>query len=250
MLKSKKHNTQKDWLLAWEAQKRFSNTEQGKLRAEHLIELAISRIPRGKCVYTWSGGKDAIALQCICERAGITDCALGTIGFRWEYPSFVKYVNENKPDNLVIKDYGITADFLNSNEHLLFPDNYKDVYYWMIHCNQRTFNEFLKETSADFVLCGHRRQDGNIVKDGIIKQKVFPMYDFTHEDVFLIIGYCGKQLPEIYFYKDGFQNGTHTWLEREGGHVGMSELLQIDKNILLENRNLNKINRFLKARNL
>ena len=98
MLKNKKHNTQKDWLLAWEAQKRFAETEQGKQRVEYLINLAISRIPKGKCVYTWSGGKDAIALQCICERVGITECALGTIGLQWEYPSFVKYIEKNISD--------------------------------------------------------------------------------------------------------------------------------------------------------
>ena len=243
-LKSKKHNTQFDWLMAWEAQKVFAETEAGKKRAEYLTELAISRIPKGDCVYCWSGGKDAIALQCICEKAGITTCALGSVGLRWEYPSFIDFVNKHKPAGLIIKDYDYTADFFNKNENLLFPVDYKDNYYWFVHYIQRTFKEFLKETGADYVILGHRRQDGNIVADGYMKQKAFPMYDFTHEDVFLLIAYNKKVLPYIYFYPNGFNLGTHPWTKRRGDDP-LGELYEIDKNILLNNTEINKVRIFL-----
>ena len=91
MLKRKKKNTQAEWLDAYCKIREYMETPQGVHDAEVLIEIALERIlPLGAshCVYAWSGGKDAIALQVICEEAGIHNCGLGTIGERWEYPTF------------------------------------------------------------------------------------------------------------------------------------------------------------------
>lgn len=250
MLKNKKHNSQKDWLLAWEQAKALAQTEQGKERAERLISTALSRIPtEGKCVYGWSGGKDALALQCICERAGIKECVLGTIGFQWEYPSFVEFVKKNAPAHLTIKDFGVTADYLNEHEEMLFPENSRDAYKWFIKCNQSAYYGFAEEREADHIILGHRKLDGNRVDEGRIKKKVFPMWDFTHEDNFLLLAYSGKSLPMQYYYPRGFHCGTGAWVMREGGEKAMREIYEIDKTILEKHMDIDKIREFMEKVN-
>ena len=253
-LKNKKHNSQADWIAAWNYAKQFAETTEGKLKAEKLIDTAISRLPKSKCVYGWSGGKDTLALQLICERAGITDCCLGTIGFQWEYPSFVEYVNKNKPENLVIKDFGVTAEWLNTHPQYVFPTNSKDNYFWYKDCNQRSYFEFAKEYDTNYIVLGHRTIDGNVCRNGVLPKgdikRILPIYDFSHEDVFLLIAYSGKGLPAQYFYKDGFKQGTHAWVMRSGGDKELKTLWEIDKNILLQHRELIKVKNFLEENKL
>lgn len=252
-LKNKKHNLQSEWLYAWNYAKGYSQSVEGKIKAEKLIEKALERIPNERCVYGWSGGKDTLALQLICERAKIADCALGTIGFQWEYPSFIEYVEKNKPKKLVIKDFGITAEWLNAHPQYVFPSNSADNYYWYKNCNQKAFFEFAKEKDSKHIVLGHRTIDGNICRDGILPKgdtkRIFPMFDFSHEDCFLLIAYAGKELPAQYFYPDGFKQGSHAWVMRAGGDKELETIWNIDKNILLNHKELLKVQNFLKEKN-
>lgn len=136
MLKRKKANTQMEWMKAYSDITEYMNEPQGMKEAEELIQKAVSRIPKGKCIYGWSGGKDALALQVICEAAGITDCVLGTIGERWEYPVFTEYVRKHAPEGLKIMDFGVTPEFLNKHSDLVLPANSRDNYFWYRYCNQ------------------------------------------------------------------------------------------------------------------
>lgn len=242
MLKSKKHNTQADWVKAYMNARQNLDID----RANNLITKALKRIPDGKCIYGWSGGKDALVLQIICEKAGITDCVLGSIGEKWEYPEFWQYVKSYAPKGLVIKDFGITAEYVNNNENLAFPQNSKDSLIWYQKCNQRGYYEYAKEKNADYILVGHRSQDGNNVvstKNG----KIYPIHDFTHEDIFCILACYGKVLPPIYFYKDGFYQGTHAWIMRTG-KTALDDIYNIDKNILINNTDVNKVREYLLER--
>lgn len=246
-LKSKKRNSQLDWLNAFEEQRSFAKTSEGRERAEALISLALSRIPEGKCVYGWSAGKDAQVINVICERAGIKDCVLSTLGLQWEYPSFLDYLEDHSPEGLVIKDWNISSEYLNQHDKFLFPSNSKESYRWYL-MHQEAWRWFLKEKDADHILLGHRTIDGNNLggRDG----KVYPIADFSHEDVFLIMAYAGKVLPDQYYYPRGFHEGSGPWIKRTGGaELAMSELMAIDENILLKHMELNKVADFVRRYN-
>lgn len=240
MLRSKKHNTQEEWLKAYEEIKKFANTEEGKRRAEKLIEKASSRIPKeGKIIYGWSGGKDSLALEVICDRLGIEDCVLCTTGFRWEYPNFKKYISENAPKKLFIVDWNIDVDFLNSHSKYVFPKTSADIYYWYKY-NQRGWKKYATEVNADYILLGQRNQDGNNTKRKD-KREICPIYDFTHEDIFLLIIYGNKKLAPFYFEKDGFNRGTARWIEEHD----IKDVYLKDKSVIYDNQIIEKVRKFL-----
>ena len=226
----------------------YMESSEGMKEAEELIQKAISRIPNGKCIYGWSGGKDALALQVICEAAGITDCVLGTIGWRWEYPVFTEYVREHAPEGLKVMDFGITAEFLNEHPHLVLPANSRDNYFWYKYCNQKAYVTYADEMNADYILLGLRTQDGNKCHGRTDKRQISPMHDFTHEDIFKIMAYGGKELPPIYYLPDGFNQGTHAWVMRHGGDKELETIWQIDRDIILKNQELEKVRRFMEGK--
>lgn len=248
MLKRKKQNTQTEWMNAYKEIVEYMKEPQGMKEAEELIQKAISRIPKGKCVYGWSGGKDALALQVICEAAGITDCVLGTIGERWEYQVFPEFVKNHAPDGLKIIDFGVTAEFLNEHPNLVLPATAKDNYYWYKFCNQRAYMRFADEMDADWILLGLRTQDGNKCHGRRDKRQISPMHDFTHEDIFKIMAYGNKPLPPMYHLPDGFNQGTHAWIMRHGGDKELETLWKIDMNIILRNQDVDKVRKFLEAK--
>ena len=250
MLGTKKRVKQADWVSAWEAARRDAETPQGRARAERLIEIGASRVPADSRFYAWSGGKDALALEAIVNAAGVERGVIGTSGVRYEYSSFIEFVRENKPDNVVVRDFGVTPEFLNEHPRLVFPEAYKDAYWWYVHENQRSFYSYAKEIGAENAILGHRRIDGNMVRDGVMVKdgvrKVFPMYDFSHEDVFLLVAYQGKELPGLYFFGDGFHEGTHTFLRRSGGAGKcLPEIYAYDPDVLLRNADIVIVREYL-----
>lgn len=249
MLKRKKQNTQLEWAEAYGNIVEYMKTPEGQKDAEELIQKAIDRIPKGKCIYGWSGGKDALALQVICEAAGINDCVLGTIGWRWEYPIFTEYVMNYAPKGLEIINFDVTPEFLNKHPHLVLPANSKDNYYWYRNCNQKAYVSYADGIGAEYILLGLRTQDGNKCHGRRDKRQISPMHDFTHEDIFKIMLYGGKELPPIYYLPDGFNQGTHAWVMRHGGDKELETLWLIDERILLMNQKLDKVRAFLEAKN-
>lgn len=242
MLKrSKKNNLQEDWVKAYYQ----AWIDRDNERSERLIQKAINRIPADKenCICGWSGGKDALAMQVICERAGVSRYVMGTIGEKWEYPSFVRYCREHMPIYCTIRDAGITADYLNAHPSLVFPETSKDAYAWYKICNQSAYYSEATDKGYSHILLGHRTADGNVCADR--KGKIYPIADFSHEDIFCILACNNIELPGIYFYKDGFRNGTHAWVMRYGGISAMDELWEIDKDLLLLNREIKKIDQYL-----
>lgn len=243
MLGRKKNNRQVDWLRAWDEAREVRDTA----RSEKLIQLALSRLPDNldECVYGWSGGKDTLALEIILNRTGKKiRCCHGTIGKQWEYPTFYDFCITHKPDNCIVYDFAITDEYLAAHPSLIFPENSKDVYKWYQMCNQAAFYGYAKDVHAEHILLGHRSIDGNITsshKNG----KVFPIGDFSHEDLFCILACNDVELPDIYFYPNGFYQGTHAWIMRTGGKKAMEEVWNIDSSLLLAHKQLPKIREFL-----
>lgn len=103
VLGKKQSAKNEDFLNVW------NNIEQlvSREEAERLVASAVSDIrskTAGKRVaYAWSGGKDSLALQVVCERAGINQCVLCTAS-KIEYPGFVDWCKANGPKGLTIVD--------------------------------------------------------------------------------------------------------------------------------------------------
>lgn len=250
MLGTKKRVRQSDWVAAWEAAKLEAQTPEGRAKAERLIEIGAERLPKDSRFYAWSGGKDAMALEAIVNAAGVERGVIGTSGVRYEYSPFVKFVREHKPENVVVRDFGVTPEFLNEFPNLVFPETYKDTYWWYIHENQKSYYSYAKEIGAENAVLGHRRIDGNVVRDGVMVKngirKVFPMHDFSHEDVFLLVAYQGKELPELYFFGDGFHEGTHTFLRRSGGaEKCLPDIYGYDPDVLRRNADIAIVGQYL-----
>ena len=249
MLKSKKHNSQSEWVAAWNASKIMAKTPEGASRAEYLIDTACRRVPTESTVYGWSGGKDTLALQVVVERCGVERGVIGTIGWRWEYPSFKRFVMSAKPSGVVVRDFGYTAEWMNENPRFVFPESSKDAYYWFTHCNQAAYYGYAKEVGADNVVLGHRTADGNVCGGGEMVshgvRKVFPLHDWSHEDVFLVVAYAQIGLPEIYFEDGGFYQGTHAWPMRTGGRRAMEEIWRINPSILKSGADIDKVREFV-----
>lgn len=252
MLKSKKHNTQAEWLAAWEAAKLEAETREGRERAEKLIDIGASRVPSGATVYAWSGGKDSIALEAIMSAAGLDYGVLASEGEKWEWPSFVRYVKESKPKGLHVREMGITADFLNKRPELVWPTEYKHAWWWTVEKNQKAVHRFIESVGAEYVVMGHRTQDGNWCNGGSFDKgkftRVFPMHDFTHEDVFLLIAYIGKGLPDQYFYEDGFMRGTRAWIVERNGDEAGEKVWRYDKDVLYRNMDIEKVRMFVERK--
>lgn len=245
MLGRKTSNKHEDWLKAWDDAKKAMDVE----RSEKLIKTALSRLPDNldNCVYGWSGGKDTLALEIIINRAGECRCCHGTIGKQWEYPSFNKYVKKHMPDNCVVYDFAITDEWLMKHPKLIFPETHKEVVRWYEICNQAAFYGYGKDTNAEHILLGHRVIDGN---QCVSKKagKIYPIFDFSHEDLFCILACNNVELPEFYFYPNGFYQGTHAWIMRVGGTKAMEDVWKIDKSLLYAHKDLPKIKEFLESK--
>lgn len=240
MLRRKHRATQSEWETAWRQAKIDADTSASKARCEALIEKAVSRIPDGNLMYGWSGGKDSLALQIICETAGVDRCVLSTIGERWEFPVMWEFYKSHKPSKCEVFDCNITVEYLNKHPNLVFPTEYPDVYRWFKIQNQPW--KHIKD--VDWLIVGHRVCDCNVCgKNGVLKNRVAPMFDFSHEDVFCILAQNDVDLPETYFYPNGFDNGSNAWIRSARPDI----VFGIDSELLTKNRDVTEIDRWLVA---
>lgn len=211
MLGRKKAVQQEDWLRAWREANALAKTTSGKERAEKLLHTAATRIPDGRIVCAWSGGKDALAMQAVCDYAGVDNYIQGTVGARYDWTRATEYYERNRPNGCFVHDISeLVADAAVSKPQRFMPETYKDAYFWYRHFNQATFRKAF-ELGFDYVLTGHRIKDGNNCFGGGRDGRVYPIYDYSHEDTMLLVAYAGYSLPEIYFYEDGFHNGSDPW---------------------------------------
>ena len=245
MLRSKHRNSQEEWEAGFRRALEAVDTTESKLRYESLVSLAISRIPKTTLVWGWSGGKDSIALESVMEKVDSEGAVLGRISERYEFPEFVKFCDSKGPRNLHLCEIEVTPSWLNSHSSMVFPTDSKNAYRWFQKQNQKAYYSFADEKEASAIVLGHRVADGNVCGGGSMGKKVFPLYDFSHEDVFCMIAQSGKVLPATYYYPSGFDNGSSAWIQRRGGEKGMDEVYSIDSDLLESNRDIEKIDDYL-----
>lgn len=238
MLKSKKHNSEKQWREAYFGIRNIISKGEIDQKLYKAIQRVRTETKGLKTVWCWSGGKDAQALRVVCEMAGLTDCVMGAPAKELEYPTFNKFVEEKAPKGLHIIRTKIDLEYLNRNPEMLFPTEMKYDDKWADIYIRKPWYDYCKDNGAEVIILGNRTQDGNICgKNGVYYKgklkKVCPLYDFTHEEIFALLTYYNMELPPQYMYKDGFKYGSHPWAKRTAMYtkdkeITMWELMEID----------------------
>lgn len=196
--------------------------------AQALVDHAVADIRKqtaGKRAgYAWSGGKDSLALQYVCEKAGITDCVIG-IASKLEYPQFLAWIKENSPKGLAVWDNAkLDLQWLAKHQDMLFPTDSKKAAQWFHIIQHRAQAWFFKEKHLEVICLGRRTQDGNYTggkgqncytdRNGVTR--LSPIANWKHEEVLAVIHYfMGRNMPPIYDWKNGFTVGTGVWAARQ-----------------------------------
>jgi len=204
----------------------FYNIEQYVSRPEldALVNETVEEIKTNtagkKAAYAWSGGKDSIVLGKLCEMAGIEDCMMAVCEL--EYPSFMEWINEHRPEKLEIINTGQDMDWLAKHPEMLFPQEAKTASIWFRIVQHTGQAKYYKEKELDMILLGRRRADGNYVgrKSNIYTNakgitRYSPIADWSHEALLAFIHYYGLEMPPIYDWKNGYLCGTHPWPARQ-----------------------------------
>lgn len=231
-----------DWLKAMDGIEELVT----KAEIEELVAAAVEEIKLQtagkKAAYAWSGGKDSLVLGEICRMAGITDCMLAICNL--EYPAFMAWIEEHKPDGLEVINTGQDAEWLIKHPEMLFPMDSKIAARWFSIVQHRAQAKYYKAHGLDMILLGRRRADGNycgkgrnIYTDGKGVTRYSPLATWKHEEVLAYIHYHKVSMPPIYGWHNGYLCGTHPWpaRQRTGSEVGgWGEIYQIDPEIVQE----------------
>ena len=205
---------------------------------EKTVEDIRDKTKGRRAAYAWSGGKDSIVLQHLCERAGVDPCMFATCEL--EYPAFVRWIEQHRPAQLVPVDMGLDLDWLAAHPEALFPPM---TYHWSRFLQIAGEHRFYQDAGLDILLLGRRRADGNFVGRGTNiytdragRTKYNPLADWTHEQVLAFIHYHHLPLPPFYEWADGYRIGTHPWFARpyiDGDlHKGWQQIYGIDPTIV------------------
>lgn len=239
MLGRKKNNSNEEWKRAFDVADKLIP----KTQAEDIVCEAVNRLKlelRGETpVCCWSGGKDAQVVRLIYELAGFDVFTMGSCR-EIEYPAFLKWVDENKPDGLEIYQADIDVRLFNRKPRLIFPETAADAYWYYQNINQQAWKKSAAKHGASCIVLGHRALDGNQKGktwevDGRPVRKVFPIWELTHEEIFAIIKHFDLPLAPFYGWKNGFVEGTHTVLARSGKagkREAARDVCEIDPEIL------------------
>lgn len=200
---------------------------------------SIRKATAGKCVaYAWSGGKDSLVLSALCREAGVTACMFAHSDL--EYPAFLSWCLENKPEGCEVINTGQDLNWLASRQTMIFPKG-RELQRWYSIVQRAAFSKYFFDNKLDMLIVGHRKADGNVVgKDNIITKdsgevRFAPLANWPHEMILAYIHYHNIELPPIYSWKNGFRCGTHPWPSRmhtSSVTEGYREVYEIDPSIV------------------
>lgn len=208
-----------DFIRLWENIDKIVSLDQIECLVSEAVMEIRATVRDAKVGYAWSGGKDSIALQVICELAGIHLSVIG-LSKEIEYPHYLNWININKPSGCVVWDANIGYDWLIRHPYMIFPTNSNDLAKWYSLIQHRAQFDFYNESGLDFILLGRRNQDGNYT--GGCGQKMYtdknevtrysPIAQWKHEHVLGVCHYFKKRnIPPIYSDPEGWINGTGVW---------------------------------------
>ena len=242
MLKRKQGTIEADWREAIESiEQRVSKAKIDSLMARTASDIA-EKIHGKKVAYSWSAGKDSIALQKVCEVAGVKECVF--VYCDLEYKQFMDWVYTHKPKNCEMINTHQDLQWLAKHPDMLFPQDAKTAGKWFKIVQHAGQAKNYTEHELDMILLGRRRADGNYVGKGsnIYTNakgitRFSPLADWTHEEVLACIHYFNLPIPPIYNWKNGYLCGTHNWAARQWtGSIsnGWKEVYDIEPEIVYE----------------
>lgn len=231
MIPKKKMSTDEDWLYALENIESLVSRSDLEAKISETVQR-IKAITYGhKVAYCWSGGKDALALEVLCNKAGIFQGVM--VHSELEYPSFMKWVYENKKPDVAMYSNGCDLRWLARNRKYLFADLLgAETNYGQNHVRKYQF-KYLHDNDLTMLIVGRRLADGNYCgrrENGFINyvkgQNALvysPMAEWSHEEVLALLHYYEIELPPFYFWEGGFIAGTHPWFEKRRHLQGEKE---------------------------
>lgn len=209
-LKKRKVNPESHWLEVWENIDKIISRDHIKRLTFDTVDELITSTAGKKVAYGWSGGKDALVLEKICDMSGIQDRLL--IKTDLEYHDFLDFLNERIDDRTTVVTTRHDIEWLSKNPENLFPFDRKYVGDYMVELRRQMEKHFFNNNLDQFII-GLRIADGNNVPSRIIENKNgytknSPIKDWTHEELLAFIYYHDIELPKIYSYERTFNNST------------------------------------------
>ena len=209
--------------------------------AQKTVEDIQDKISGKTAAYAWSGGKDSIVLAKLCEEAGVRQSMTAICDL--EYPAFLRWALENKPEGCDVVNTGQNLEWLRKHPEMLFPQDSKTAARWFSIVQHRAQRIYAQNHNIDIMILGRRRADGNYVghkssiyTDGKGVTRFSPLADWSHEHILAFIHYYRLPLPPIYNWHNGYLCGTHPWPARaKTGSVenGWREVYNIDPDIVI-----------------
>jgi 3'-phosphoadenosine 5'-phosphosulfate sulfotransferase (PAPS reductase)/FAD synthetase len=208
-----------------------------KQKAVKRVKLLAGKKP----AYAWSGGKDSLALQIVCEAAGVTACVLGMTNL--EYPRFLQWITDHMPYELTVYSNGWDYDWLKKNQSMIFPMNASIAADWFRGTQHAAQDRYFKKHKPSVLFLGRRIADGNYVGQQFVYEKkgmrkASPIADWSHEEVLACLHYEGLavDLPPFYQWPRGYRCGTHSFPARQwcdSIYHGWDEIFFIDKSLVV-----------------
>ena len=204
-------------------------------RAADIARARIVEMTNGKkAEYSWSGGKDSLAIAALCQSVGIYKCQCFFTNL--EFPAWEKFLFDNAPAGCEMVNVGFGLDYLVDHPEMIFPRGQLALR-WPQQVQRAQFLRHLLETDIDVLITGHRLIDGNsnCGTNGIRKKsggKILftPIFDWPHELLFAFLHYNNIPLPFIYKWDRGFFEGTHLWVER----FNYQQVYDIDPSVVIQ----------------
>jgi 3'-phosphoadenosine 5'-phosphosulfate sulfotransferase (PAPS reductase)/FAD synthetase len=201
----------------------YDNPRVSKREIETLttsaIEMINSVVGNYKNIFCgWTGGKDSLVIASLLDKS---NCKYTPINFitSYEFVSFMQFIDKIKPNNLIT----LYADayhlpHLNVDGGLLFLKRPKSLGEW-IKKKLIVQRRELKRLGCDLFVTGRRTEDKNFCgkkeNNYVAPANTFPTFspiaEWTNEQILAYMKYNGLLLAPLYYYKNGFSNGTGGW---------------------------------------
>ena len=141
----KQTSSNDDFVKAWNEIESLVSREEAQSLVDHAVADIRKQTAGKRAGYAWSGGKDSLALQYVCEKAGITDCVIG-IASKLEYPQFLSWIKENSPKGLAVWDNAkLDLQWLAKHQDMLFPTDSRKAAQWFHIIQHRAQAWFFKD---------------------------------------------------------------------------------------------------------
>ena len=236
----KQQTDNSDWLMAVEKIESVVPESQIEQLVRETVNDIQVKTAGLKAAFAWSGGKDSLVLERLCQMAGINECVLVISDL--EYPAFMQWVRERGPENLEIINTHQDLEWLSKHQKMLFPQDSATAAKWFHIVQHRGQAKYYNSHNLDIMILGRRRADGNYVGKGSNiytnaqgVTRFSPLSDWTHEEILAFIHYNNISLPPFYEWKNGFYCGTHPWPARQwtkSTENGWNEVYDIDHSIV------------------